>query len=188
MPSVFFIAIALAMDAFAVAISNGVCFRKVSFSVPFTFGAYFGGFQFIMPLAGYFVGASFARYITAFDHWIAFVLLAFTGGSMIKESFEKKPMFCPAESVILSVKNMTALAVATSIDALAVGVSYAALGYEIFFPAVLIGVAAFIFSAAGVLIGKKLGDTFKSGSLTLGGGILIFLGFKILIEHLFFGG
>jgi putative Mn2+ efflux pump MntP len=186
MPSVIFVAIALAMDAFAVSVSNGVCFKKIGFLVPFTFGLYFGGFQFVMPLAGYYVGASFARYISAFDHWIAFGLLAFTGVSMIKESLNKEEMFCPTEDVILSVKNMTALAVATSIDALAVGVSYAALGYRIFYPAVFIGVAAFIFSAAGVFIGKKLGDTFKSGSLTLGGGILIFIGFKILIEHLFF--
>jgi putative Mn2+ efflux pump MntP len=184
--SVFFVSIALAMDAFAVSVTNGVCFKKVDAAISLKFGAYFGAFQFAMPLAGYFIGASFARYIKAFDHWIAFGFLVFVGGSMIKDSFKKKESYCPAESVILSNKNMTALAVATSVDALAVGVSYAALGYDIIYPSILIGVVAFIFSAAGVLLGKKIGDNFKNGSLSVGGAILIFIGAKILIEHLYF--
>ncbi len=182
----FIIAISLAMDAFAVAISNGLSMPKVKISHAIKFGLFFGIFQFMMPLIGYFLASSFSEYIKAFDHWIAFILLAIIGGNMIKESFsdEEKEV---SEASIMSIKNMTLLAIATSIDALAVGVTFALVGDgNIFFSCAVIGVVAFILSYIGVILGKKISCLFKSYAERIGGLVLIFIGVKILIEHLFF--
>lgn len=176
----FVIAVGVSMDAFAVSICKGLSVRKLRSRHAFSTAMWFGGFQALMPLIGYFIGIRFADFVTNVDHWIAFVLLALIGGNMIKESFEKgeekvKPDF--------SVKTMFPLAVATSIDALAIGVSFAFLGVNIWSAIALIGVTTGLFSAAGVYIGKFFGMRYKSKAEFTGGFILIAMGLKILLEH-----
>ncbi len=178
----FIIAVGLSMDAFAVAICTGLSMKKPTIKKALTVGGYFGLFQGVMPLIGYLVGASFADKITAFDHWIAFILLGIIGGKMIKESFDKE---CPVtDGDNLGIKKMVPLAVATSIDALAVGVSFAFLEVEIV-PAILfIGVVTFLLSAVGTRIGNLFGAKFKSKAELAGGIILVVMGAKILAEHM----
>ena len=185
----FVIAVSLAMDAFAVSISNGLMLPKIRIRHAVTFGAFFGVFQFIMPLIGYFLASSFSEYITAFDHWIAFILLALIGGNMIKESFsEEEENAEEAQANIMSVKNLTVLAIATSIDALAVGVTYALVDSgNIWFSCTVIGVVAFVISYIGVMLGKKISGMFQTYAERVGGCVLVIIGLKILIEHLFFG-
>lgn len=184
----FFIAVSLAMDAFAVSVSNGLILPKIRIRHAVIFGAFFGVFQFFMPLLGYFLASSFSEYITAFDHWIAFILLAIIGGNMIKESFsDEENIDKKTQSDILSFKNLTMLAIATSIDALAVGVTFALVDSgSIWFSCSIIGIVAFVLSYIGVMLGKKISGVFQSYAERVGGFVLVIIGVKILIEHLFF--
>lgn len=186
----FFVSVSLAMDAFAVSVSNGLMLPKIKIRHAIIFGSFFGGFQFIMPLIGYALASRFAQYIVSFDHWIAFILLAIIGGGMIKDSFsEEEASAAQTESKIMSASNLTALAIATSIDALAVGVTLALMpGTNIWFSCLVIGIVAFVISYIGVMLGKKISGVFQSYAARVGGCVLIIIGLKILIEHLFFGG
>ena len=176
----FILAIGLSMDAMAVAICKGLSVQKLKFRHAIITGLYFGGFQAAMPLIGYFLGRQFSTYIESIDHWIAFVLLALIGGNMIKESFgtaeECNCSFCP--------KAMIPMAVATSIDALAVGVTFAFLNVTIVPAVSFIGVITFSLSAVGVYIGHLFGAKFKSKAELLGGIVLILMGLRILLEQL----
>ena len=181
----FILAVGLSMDAFAVAVCKGLSMKRLNKKHAVIIGLYFGGFQAGMPLIGYFLGYHFKEAITSVDHWIAFVLLVIIGINMIKESFAS----CESEELDPSVdfKTMTILAVATSIDALAVGVSFAFLGMgqgEILSAAGLIAATTFVFSAVGVSVGSVFGSRFKSKAELCGGVILILIGLKILLEHL----
>ena len=176
-----FLAIGLAMDAFAVSICKGLSVKKIKPRHLVITGLYFGGFQAVMPLIGYYLGISFSNYIEMVDHWIAFVLLALIGFNMIREALSKND---EKQTDDFSFKSMLPLAVATSIDALAVGVSLAFLKVNIFSSISLIGAITFVLSAIGVLLGKKVGSRFKSKAELLGGIILIVMGVKILFEHL----
>ena len=177
----FLIALALSMDAFAVAICKGLSVKKVGAKHILTVGIYFGGFQALMPLIGLLLGFKFERFIVSIDHWIAFVLLAVIGGGMIREAIagvedEANDSF--------SFKTMLPLALATSIDALAVGISFAFLGVDIVAAAVLIGVTTFVLSGAGIVVGNVFGAEYKSKAELAGGIVLILIGLKILLEHL----
>ena len=181
MMELFLIAVGLSMDAFAVAVCKGLALRKVNLGQMALVGLWFGGFQALMPLAGYFVGVQFKEQITAIDHWIAFALLAIIGGNMIRESLSKEEE-CPDAS--LSVKAMLPMAVATSIDALAVGVTFAFLRVDILPAVCFIGAVTFVFSFAGVKMGSVFGARYQSKAELFGGGVLIGMGIKILLEHL----
>ncbi len=178
----FLIAVGLSMDAFAVAICKGLSVKKVTLKHGLIAGLYFGGFQAGMPLLGYLLGSSFAEYIEAFDHWVAFVLLGIIGINMIRESREKEEKLNDS----FGVRAMLPMAVATSIDALAVGVSFAFMRVEIVWAVVFIGVTTFVLSAIGVKIGNHFGAKYKSKAELFGGIVLILLGTKILLEHLGF--
>lgn len=178
----FLIAVGLSMDAFAVAICKGLSVRKLKLSHMLITGAYFGFFQAVMPIIGYYLGQTFESYITSFDHWIAFVLLSLIGANMIRESFSKEE---EEQNASFSFKTMLPLAVATSIDALAVGVTFGLMqGVNIFSAVGLIGVTTFVFSFVGVKIGNVFGSKYKSKAELAGGIILILMGIKILLEHL----
>ena len=174
------IAIGLAMDAFAVSICKGLSVTKVKPRHVALSALWFGGFQALMPLVGFYLGTSFADQVSDVDHWIAFVLLGIIGGNMIRESFGKDEEKADND---FSFRKMFALAVATSIDALAIGVSFSFLKINIW-PAILtIGLITALFSGAGVMIGRFLGSKFKGRAEFVGGFILIALGLKILLEH-----
>lgn len=178
------IAVGLSMDAFAVAVCKGTCMRKLSVKQMLLIALFFGGFQAVMPLIGWFVGSQFAQYIQDFDHWIAFGLLAFLGGKMLVEAIkgDDEEDVC---SVKLGLGELTVLAVATSIDALAVGITFALLpDTNIWTSVALIGVVTFVLSAVGVVIGNKCSARFENKAEIAGGVILILLGVKILLEHL----
>ena len=178
----FLIAVGLSMDAFAVSVCKGLSTRELKAKHYLSVGAWFGGFQAGMPLIGYLLGVNFADYISAFDHWIAFGLLVLIGANMIKESLEKEPEKDAGAS--LAFKTMLVMALATSIDALAVGITFAFLEVRIV-PAVLfIGVTTFVLSGIGVKLGSVFGTKYKSRAEFAGGVILILLGIKILLEHL----
>lgn len=179
--SLFIIAVGLSMDACAVAICKGLAMQKASLKKSMIVGLWFGGFQALMPAIGYILGSQFEQYIVSIDHWIAFVLLCFIGGNMIKEALSKEEE--PA-SASLAVKEMFLLAVATSIDALAVGVTFAFLQVQIVPAVTFIGVITFVLSTLGVKIGNLFGCRFKSKAELAGGIILIVMGIKILLEHL----
>lgn len=176
------LAVGLSMDAFAVAVCKGLAMQKVSVKGVVTVGGWFGGFQVLMPCIGYFLMSVFQKYITAFDHWIAFVLLAFIGANMIKEAFEEGE----SADASLSAKVMFTMAVATSIDALAAGATLIVLSslFEVLFAVAAIGVITFTLSAIGVKIGNVFGCRWRVGASVAGGVILILLGVKILLEHL----
>ena len=176
----FLIAVGLSMDAFAVSVCKGLSVKKVGVKHAALAGLYFGGFQFLMPVIGYLLGFRFESVIETVDHWVAFVLLAFIGGNMIKESFGK------AEELNddFGVKTMLLMAVATSIDALAVGITFAFLEVQILPAAGLIGVTTFLLSFAGIYIGNGFGAHYKSKAELAGGIILVLIGVKILLEHL----
>ena len=179
------IGIGLSMDAFAVWVTNGLCCKEIRSGKTLLTGLCFGGFQGLMPLIGYFLGMGFAKYITAFDHIIALILLGFIGGQMIFESFRKNDEKC--DVVCLSAKMLLMQGIATSIDALAVGVSFAALeNVNIAFAASSICCITFIFSMAGVFIGKKFGTILNNKAQLAGGIILVGIGVKIFVEHTFF--
>ena len=169
------------MDAFAVSICKGLSVCKVRPRHAGLTALWFGGFQALMPLIGYFIGSSFAHFVSSVDHWIAFVLLGIIGGNMLKESFEKDD-FCNVDPDF-SVKTMLAMAVATSIDALAVGVSFSFLHVNIWKAVLLIGLTTGIFSAVGVYVGNIFGTRYKNKAEFAGGFILIAMGLKILLEH-----
>lgn len=185
MLELFIIAVGLSMDAFAVAVCKGLSMQKMSWKKALIVGLYFGGFQAGMPLLGYFLGAQFQDKITAFDHWIAFILLGLIGFNMIKESRS-----CEEEKTddSVSVRSMVPMAIATSIDALAVGVTFAFLQVQIVPAVSFIGTTTLVLSVVGVKIGNVFGCKYKSKAELAGGAILILMGVKILIEHIFFGG
>ena len=178
-------AIALSMDAFAVAICKGLSVKKLEVKHAVIVGLYFGGFQGLMPLIGFLLGSAFAKYIEPVDHWIAFVLLGLLGFNMIKESFSKEEEACDVNSTSFAVKTMFVMAVATSIDALAVGITFALLpDVNILVAIGSIGVITFLFSAAGVKIGSVFGAKNKKYAELSGGVVLVLIGLKILLEHL----
>lgn len=174
------IAIGVSMDAFAVAICKGLSVSKLRPSHALKTGLWFGGFQALMPLIGYFAGVRFADVVSSVDHWIAFILLGFIGANMIKESFSREEENHDSD---FSFKTMLAMAVATSIDALAVGVSFAFLRVSIWMAVLIIGLMTALFSIAGVRIGNAFGSRYKSLAELVGGVILLLMGIKILIEH-----
>ena len=192
----FILAIGLSMDAFAVSICKGLCLRKVSFKECGKVGLYFGGFQAGMPLIGFILGVQFKDYIVTIDHWIAFILLSFIGINMIRESMEKDEDSCVTdlseaaageeEVNQLAFKDMIMLSIATSIDALAVGVTFAFLQVDIVPAVSFIGIVTFTLSSIGVKIGNVFGTKYKSKAEFAGGSILILMGIKILFEHLGF--
>ncbi|WP_443711507.1 manganese efflux pump MntP [Ruminococcus sp.] len=174
----FILAVGLSMDAFAVSVCKGLSLGKIKPKHMCIAGAWFGGFQALMPLIGYFLGSFFAEMIEKYDHWVAFVLLAIIGGNMIKESFGKDEKVDSS----MDVKSMLLLAIATSIDALAVGVTFAFLQVQIVPAVSFIGVITFIFSAVGVKIGSLFGTKYKSKAELFGGIVLVLIGIKILLE------
>ena len=186
----FLLAIGLSMDAFAVSVCKGLAMQKVTFRNAAICGVWFGGFQALMPFIGYLLGSGFEKYINAVAPWIAFVLLALIGGNMIREALSKDD---EDTSAALDVKTMFLMAVATSIDALAVGITFACVPVEIIAasPLVntlvavcLIGATTFVLSCAGVKAGSVFGSRYKSKAEFVGGAILILIGVKILLEHL----
>ncbi|MCI9682299.1 MAG: manganese efflux pump [Lachnospiraceae bacterium] len=188
LPELFILAVGLSMDAFAVSICKGLCVPKAGLRECGTAGIYFGGFQALMPLLGYLLGVRFKEYITSIDHWIAFILLGIIGINMIREarSAEEECEVCSAEGSQnpFSFKAMLPLAIATSIDALAVGVTLAFLQAAILPAITFIGTVTFAISAAGIRIGNIFGSKWKSKAELAGGIILICMGIKILLEHL----
>ena len=180
----FLIAVGLSMDAFAVSICKGLNMRKLNYKHTFIIAAFFGGFQGLMPLIGWILGKQFEQYITDFDHWIAFILLGFIGGQMIYESLKKDNEKCDIDEN-LDIKGLFILAIATSIDALAIGITFALIpNTNILTSITLIGIITFGLSVIGVIIGNKFGARFKSKAEFAGGLILILIGTKILFEHL----
>lgn len=179
----FLLAVGLSMDAFAVSVCKGLAMKKCTARKAMICGVWFGGFQALMPLIGYLLGSNFEKYITAIDHWIAFVLLGIIGGSMLMEACSKKEEEELDES--LDVKTMFLLAIATSIDALAVGITLAFLpDTNISAAVIFIGIITFLLSSCGVKIGNVFGEKYKKKAEITGGVILIALGLKILLEHL----
>ena len=177
----FLIAVGLSMDAFAVSVCKGLSLGKIKVKHMAIAGAWFGGFQALMPTLGYFFGSFFTTFITSYSHWIAFGLLALIGGSMIKESLEKDEEEVDAS---MTAKAMLILAIATSIDALAVGVSFAFMQVDIFWAVLFIGCVTFALSAIGVKVGSIFGTKYKSKAELAGGIVLIAIGVKILLEGL----
>ena len=177
----FIIAVGLSMDAFAVAVCKGLAMPRMSWKGALIVGLYFGGFQAAMPLLGYFLGSKFSMAIRAYDHWVAFLLLVLIGAGMVKESFEKDESCANAS---LDVRGMVLLAVATSIDALAVGVTFAFLNVDIVPAVSFIGAVTFTLSMVGVKVGNAFGCKYKSRAELAGGAILILMGLKILLDHL----
>lgn len=175
------LSIGLAMDAFTVSICKGISMRKMNWKKAIIIGLYFGGFQALMPTLGYFLGTAFQSLVTSVDHWIAFVLLGIIGGEMIKESFE---IDSENQNDDVSFKTMIILAIATSIDALAVGITFAFLNVNLGLAVSLIGIITFILAVAGTKIGNRFGDKYEKKAEFVGGVILILLGVKILLEHL----
>ena len=182
---IFLVGVGLSMDAFAVAICKGLAMPRVNRKQTLLIGLYFGVFQAVMPLTGWLLGSQFARRVTKMAPWIAFVLLAWIGGSMIRESLSKKEEEEKAEPVELRHRELLMLAIATSIDALAVGVSFSMveLTVPIYAAAILIGCTTFAISVAGVFVGNLFGARYKNRAEFVGGAILILIGLKILMEH-----
>jgi putative Mn2+ efflux pump MntP len=179
----FIIAVGLSCDAFAAAICRGLSIKKVSFKNTLVVGLYFGGFQAAMPLIGYLIGTGFSDLVNKLDHWIALVLLVFIGGKMIFDSFKKEEE-CDCETAPLGMSKMLPLAIATSIDALAVGVTFAFLKVEILPAVTFIGSVTLILSMIGVKIGNLFGTKYKRKAEIAGGIILILMGIKLLLNHL----
>ncbi len=180
--TIIFIAVGLAMDAFAVSISNGIISKESKLNLGLKLGFFFGGFQALMPILGWWAAYSIKDYIVEIDHWIAFVLLSFIGGKMIYEAFSKKENESQPK---LKLYTILILSIATSIDALAVGITFTFLEIDILLPAIIIGVVSFIMSFIGVLLGAKFSKIFGNKIEVIGGLILISIGIKILIEHIY---
>ena len=184
MVEIFLIAVSLALDAFAVSVSSGISIPGFGVKQAARMGLWFGAFQFMMPVAGWLLGSSVSQYIEAVDHWVAFALLAVIGGRMAWGSLRKGAGEAEEAPPDLSARRLCLLAVATSIDALAVGVSMAFMNVPVLASAVVIGVVAFVLSLVGGLVGKRLGSLFQRRAELAGGLVLIAIGVKILVEHL----
>lgn len=181
----FILAVGLSMDAFSVAVCKGLSTQKLRPKHYLLVGVWFGGFQALMPTLGFFLGKTFEKYINTFDHWIAFVLLSLIGANMLREAFSKEEESEEEKSSSFSFKSMLLLAIATSIDALAVGVTFALLPDVNITAAVLfIGAVTFVLSAVGLKVGNVFGLKYKNKAQIAGGVILILMGVKILLEHL----
>ena len=183
--SIILIGVGLAMDAFSVSVTDGILLKKPTVFQAGKIAFFFGAFQFIMPCLGFLLGSAFKRYIEAFDHWIAFILLIFIGGKMIFEAIFKKEDDEEIKNP-LSFITLLILAIATSIDALAVGVTFATISVPVVYASTVIGAVTFAISFAGVYIGSRCGDLFGNKSEIVGGLVLSAIGIKILVEHLFF--
>ena len=183
---IILIAVGLAMDAFAVAVSSGVTLKKMRLRHAMRIAAFFGFFQAIMPLLGWLTGRAFRQYICTYDHWVAFLLLSGIGGKMIYEA--RRPADDQSVSDPLNVYVLFTLAIATSIDALAVGVTFSFLDVDIWHSIGVIGAITFVLSFIGTQVGKTFGHLFEHRLETLGGMILVGIGLKILIHHQFLGG
>lgn len=179
----FLIAIGLSMDAFAVALCKGLNMRKINYRHAFVIALFFGGFQALMPLIGYLVGRQFEQYIVSVDHWVVFALLLFIGGKMVYEAIKGNEEEDPCSSR-LNIKELLIMSIATSVDALAVGISFAFLGVSILPSISLIGVTTFLLSLLGVVVGNRFGSRYQKRAEIAGGVILILIGVKILLEHL----
>ena len=175
------IAVGLAMDAFAVSVCKGLSFKEMSWKKATIVGLYFGIFQALMPVIGYFLGTTFESLVTQIDHWIAFILLGFIGANMLKEAFDKDK---EETNDRVDFKTMFILAIATSIDALAIGITFAFLKVNVLLATLLIGIITFGLSIVGVKIGNKFGNKYERKAESIGGIILILMGLKILLDHL----
>lgn len=182
----FLLGVGLSMDAFAVSVCKGLGMRKLNKKQALIIGLYFGGFQALMPFVGWLLGSQFQKYITSIDHWIAFILLGFIGGKMMIEAVREwnEEEVVDVMDAPIDHKNMLVLAVATSIDALAVGITFAFLGTPIVEAITIIGITTMVISIAGVVVGNFFGSRYKSKAEFIGGLILVLLGLKILLEHL----
>lgn len=178
---ILLISIGLAMDAFAVSVCKGLAMKKMNWKKAAIIGLYFGIFQAVMPVIGYFLGTTFEIFITYVDHWVAFILLVGIGINMVKEAFNKES---ENRNDNVDMKTMLVLSIATSIDALAIGITFACLKIQIVMPVITIGLITFIISVIGVKIGNRFGDKYGKKAEIMGGVILILLGIKILLEHL----
>ena len=183
--------VSLAMDAFAVSVCKGLGMKKVNYAHAFVIALFFGGFQALMPAIGWFLGAQLQSFIEPVDHWVAFILLAFIGGKMLWDGIRgdgEEEESCEAckDSEKLDIPALFMLAIATSIDALAVGITFAFLKVNVVVAVTIIGVVTAIISFAGVAIGNKFGSKYERPSTIAGGVVLILIGLKILVEHLFF--
>ncbi len=185
----FFIALGLSMDAFAVSVTNGMCAKNIKLGWTFAIALTFGLFQGVMPSIGYFLGQTFTAYVTRFDHVIALVLLGIIGGKMLFEAIKEKDCdACDSVGIKLTLNALLVQGLATSIDALAVGVSFSAMRANIITSAAFIALVTFVCCFAGVFIGKRFGAVLNRKAEIAGGIILIAIGLKIFIEHTFFGG
>lgn len=182
----FLLGVGLSMDAFAVSVCKGLGMKKPNKKQALIIGLYFGGFQALMPFVGWLLGSQFQKYITSIDHWIAFILLGFIGGKMMIEAVREwnEEEVVDVMDAPIDHKNMLVLAVATSIDALTVGITFAFLGTPIVEAITIIGITTMVISIAGVVVGNFFGSRYKSKAEFIGGLILVFLGLKILLEHL----
>lgn len=182
----FLLGVGLSMDAFAVSVCKGLGMRKLNKKQALIIGLYFGGFQALMPFVGWLLGSQFQKYITSIDHWIAFILLGFIGGKMMIEAVREwnEEEVVNVMDAPIDHKNMLVLAVATSIDALTVGITFAFLGTPIVEAITIIGITTMVISIAGVVVGNFFGSRYKSKAEFIGGLILVLLGLKILLEHL----
>lgn len=182
----FLLGVGLSMDAFAVSVCKGLGMKKLNKKQALIIGLYFGGFQALMPFVGWLLGSQFQKYITSIDHWIAFILLGFIGGKMMIEAVREwnKEEVVDVMDAPIDHKNMLVLAVATSIDALTVGITFAFLGTPIVEAITIIGITTMVISIAGVVVGNFFGSRYKSKAEFIGGLILVLLGLKILLEHL----
>ena len=182
----FLIAVGLSMDAFAVSVCKGLCMKRLNVRQALVIALFFGGFQALMPLVGWVLGTQFERFITPIDHWIAFGLLALIGSKMLWDAFHEdggEGMACPADGR-LDLRELTMLAIATSIDALAVGITFAFLRVDIVLSVGLIGLTTFVLSLFGVAAGHRFGARYERPATITGGIVLILIGLKILLEHL----
>lgn len=182
----FLLGVGLSMDAFAVSVCKGLGMKKLNKKQALIIGLYFGGFQALMPFVGWLLGSQFQKYITSIDHWIAFILLGFIGGKMMIEAVREwnEEEVVDVMDAPIDHKNMLVLAVATSIDALTVGITFAFLGTPIVEAITIIGITTMVISIAGVVVGNFFGSRYKSKAEFIGGLILVLLGLKILLEHL----
>ena len=178
---IILISIGLAMDAFAVAVCKGLSMAKMNWKKAIIVGLYFGIFQAVLPLLGYCLGSRFESLIIQIDHWVAFILLSFIGVNMINEAFDKK---AENHNDKVNFKTMFGLAIATSIDALAIGITFVFIRAKVIFAAAIIGFIAFAFSIIGVKLGNRFGDKYEKKAQIIGGLILILMGVKILLEHI----
>lgn len=178
---ILLLGLSLSMDAFAVSVCKGLAMKKINYKKTIIIGLYFGFFQALMPLIGYFLGSTFQNLVVNIDHWIAFILLSLIGLNMIRETLKKENDSCNDK---VDFKTMLVLAIATSIDALAIGITFAFLEVNILLAITIIGVLTFIISLIGVKLGNKFGNKYENKAGILGGIVLILIGLKILLEHL----